>query len=163
VNVTLDGKKALIAGGIVVAALGVAYGIGRYQGHTRVAAVESELETTRSGLESQLEKTKRDLTGEIEATESKLEAATTRAQRLDARRRIHLSLMEMRALNFGHARTHLQKAGKQLATAASGDEALTAVAQEIEATRIEPTDNLDAQIQRLQRLAKRVDELVPPE
>lgn len=159
---TSSTKNILIAIAAGLAAAGAAYGGGRWQGHVEADAVRAELEETRSQLGAQLEDTKKRLNTKLEETRSNLSECNTRAERLEARRRLHLAIEELTALNFGYAQQHLKKAGEQLAASAGQDEKLRTLADEIQKTDLEPTADLDEVKNRLKDFAERFDELVPP-
>ncbi|MFW5924709.1 MAG: hypothetical protein ACOCV4_01010 [Myxococcota bacterium] len=144
-------KTVLIPIVVVLVAAGIAYAAGRWQGGQKVKAVEAELTETRKQLESDLTETRSQLT-ECKQGES----------RLEARRRIHMAIEELDALNFGHAQEHLDEAGNVLAGAATGDAELGELAKELKAIDIEPSGQLDQQRNHIRRLADQFDQAVPP-
>jgi hypothetical protein len=112
----------------VVAALGAAYGTGRYQGKLTTDAAEQRA--------SDKEAEKKRATGEFDAQRD-------RAIRLEARRRLHLAVLAVEERNFGMAEGHLAKA-KALLGRAKGDAALDGLANELGAAKLSATDDLGA-------------------
>lgn len=144
-------KTVLIPIVVVLVAAGIAYAAGRWQGGQKVEAVEAELSETRQQLESDLTETRNQLT-ECEQG----------VDRLEARRRIHMAIEELDALNYGYAQKHLDEAGNVLAGAASEGSELGKLAKELKSIDIEPSGQLDQQRNHIRRLADQFDQTVPP-
>ncbi|MFW6050050.1 MAG: hypothetical protein ACODAU_02680 [Myxococcota bacterium] len=144
-------KTVLIPIVVVLVAAGIAYGAGRWQGSQQTEQVRSELNETKQDLEARLTRAQTSLT-----------QCRAQADQLEARRRIHMAMEELAALNFGYAQKHLASAGNVLAeTAAEGSE-LAELAKEVEETEIQATGQLEQQRAHLRRLVTRFDEIVPP-
>jgi hypothetical protein len=144
-------KRVLIPIVITVAVAGLAYGGGRLQGHMRTTQVQEQADQTAADLEGQLQQVRGELT-----------ACTQRADQLEARRRLHMAVEELNALNFGYAQRHLKAAGNILAEAAPGDPKMEAMAKELEEMQIAPSGQLEQQRQQVRHVIERFDAAIPP-
>jgi DNA repair exonuclease SbcCD ATPase subunit len=144
-------KRILIPIAITLAVAGIAYGVGRLQGHLHVKEVQGEAEETATALEGQVAEVRQELT-----------TCTQRADKLEARRRLHMALEELNALNFGYAQRHLQSAGRTLAGAAPDDAELQTLATTLEEMQVAPSGQLEQQRQQVRKLIEQLDAAAPP-
>ena len=141
-------KKVAIVGGVALATLATAYGVGRLQGAANTRAADER---------AQGEVDKR------EQTEGALASEKARVQRLEARRRLHLALLALDDRNFGIAQEHVTAAGKLLtASAPEKDSELSKLASEITSEKLVATEDLGVQRGRLVGWARRMDAAMPP-
>lgn len=80
---------------------------------------------------------------------------------LEARRRIHLAIIELDANNFGTAQAHLRGAAALLAAAPSTPE-VTSLATALQTLELAPSLDVPAQRAALTALASKFDSLRPP-
>jgi hypothetical protein len=80
---------------------------------------------------------------------------------LEARRRIHLSIIELDANNFGTAQTHLRAAAALLATT-PGTPEVASLATALKTLELAPSLDAPAQRAALTALASKFDSLRPP-
>jgi uncharacterized protein HemX len=132
-------KRALIVILVVLASAGIAYGFGRLQTSSKIDAAEQKA-------------------AEAEKTAAAVEA---RVLRLEARRRLHLALVQLEQRNFGIAEQHLTAAGALLEK--SKPEAdLGQLRTELAGARLKASDDIAAQRAKIAAWAARFDELSPP-
>lgn len=143
-------KRVVIPIAITLVVAGIAYGVGRFQGHMALGEARAEAEERASELEAR-----------IAQAQSELATCEQRAERLEARRRLHMALQELDALNFGYAQRHLHAAGRTLAAAAAGEAEIQELAQEMQDTQIAPTGQTEQQRGRIRELMERLDAALP--
>lgn len=132
-------KKYLWGIASVVLLVGGAYLGGRLQ-------VQKELTTATSELQTSLER----------------QVAQQRAvDELEARRRIHLSIIELDANNFGTAQAHLRAAAALLGSD-PGTPELTSLSTALRTLELAPSLDVPAQRAALTALAAKFDSLRPP-
>lgn len=144
-------KRIVVPIVITLVVAGIAYGVGRLQGHMQLEQARQEAEETAGQLEGQMAQAK-----------GELAACTLRADRLEARRRLHMALEELNALNFGYAQRHLHSAGRTLAEAAPEDAKMQELGKELQDMQIAPTGQLEQQRRHVRQLIDRFDAAVPP-
>jgi hypothetical protein len=138
-------KKYLwIFAGLVVA-VGGAYGGGRLQTQSELDALGDGLTTARHELQAstQLQASQRQELAELEA-----------------RRRMHLAIIELDQNNFGTAQEHLRAGAALLQAPASAD--VAALGAAMRTLELAPSVDLAAQRQALLQLASKFDALRPP-
>jgi hypothetical protein len=144
-------KRVLIPIAVTLVAAGAAYGAGRLQGHLHVKDVQAQATEAEAGLQ-----------GQVDQARQELVTCTQRAEKLEARRLLHMGLEELNALNFGYAQQHLTQAGNVLASAGD-DEAMQALAKELKELKVAPAGQLEQQRQQVKRLIDRFDAAAPPQ
>jgi hypothetical protein len=136
-------KRALVVLLVVAASIGIAYGAGRLQTSSAIASAEqraSEALTAKSAAEAQL--------AQVQA-------------RLEARRRLHLALLQLEERNFGTAEQHLSAAAALLAKSKPDGE-LEKLRADLAAARLKASDDVAAQRAKIAGWISRFDALVPP-
>lgn len=137
-------KRIAIQTGVALAAIGAAYGVGRFQTSQRIDLAEKRAEEA-SAL--------------AKATQEELARERGLTQQLEARRELSLALSSLEKRNFGIAEEALVRAAQRL-EGSSGD--LDAVRKAIEGTRLVASEDLDAQRAKLLDLVRRFDAALPP-
>jgi hypothetical protein len=132
-------KRALILLGVVAAAVGIAYGAGRMQTASRIAAAEQQASKAQQASET-------------------LEA---RVLRLEARRRLHLALIQLEERNFGSAEQHL-KAAAVLLERSKPEGELEKLRALLAQARLKAGDDIAAQRAWIVSWATHLDTLMPP-
>jgi hypothetical protein len=132
-------KRALILLAVVAAATGIAYGAGRLQTASRIDAAEQQAQQAQQARAS-------------------LEA---RVLRLEARRRLHLALIQLEERNFGSAEEHLKAAAAQLGQSKPEGE-LEQLRAHLAQARLKASDDIAAQRVWIIAWATRFDALMPP-
>jgi hypothetical protein len=138
-------KRFAIWSGAVLAALGAAYGVGRFQTAQLIDAAEKR---TAQALE----------TGK--ATEQTLIAERNNTKKLEARRQLHLALIALDQRNFGIAQERLAQASQLLSGHSTGE--LEAVRAQLAASKLVATEDLEAQRGKILDLLRRFDAALPP-
>jgi uncharacterized protein HemX len=132
-------KRALIVIAVVLASVGAAYGFGRLQTSSKIDAAEQKA--------AQAEQT--------------AAAAETRVLRLEARRRLHLALIQLEQRNFGIAEQHLTAAGALLEKTKPQGE-LEQLRANLAGARLKASDDIAVQRTKITAWIARFDELSPP-
>lgn len=136
-------KRALIVLLVVAASIGIAYGAGRLQTASAVSSAEeqaSQAQQGRSAAEAQL--------AQVQA-------------RLEARRRLHLALLQLEERNFGTAEQHLTAAAALLGKSKPEGE-LEQLRVAVAGARLKASDDVAAQRSKIAGWITRFDVLVPP-
>jgi hypothetical protein len=128
---------------VVAASVGVAYGAGRLQTSSAIDAAE---ENASKASEART------------AAEAKLLAVESR---LEARRRLHLALLQLEERNFGTAEQHLSAAAALLAKSKPEGE-LEQLRAALASARLKASDDVAAQRSKIAGWISRFDALVPP-
>ena len=136
-------KRALIVLLVVAASVGIAYGAGRLQTSSAIDAAE---QNASKAAEART------------AAEAKLLAVESR---LEARRRLHLALLQLEERNFGTAEQHLSAAAALLAKSKPEGE-LEQLRGELASARLKASDDVAAQRTKIAGWISRFDALVPP-
>jgi hypothetical protein len=140
-------KKLLIGGGIALILLLAAYGGGRLQGAS--AAREADDRAKAAAEKS-------------EQAAKALAAERAQIERLEARRRLHLSLIALDERNFGIAQKHLAASAKLLERSTPKDGELAKIAAELSAERLVATEDLAAPRGKVLGWVRRIDQAMPP-
>lgn len=138
-------KRIAVYAAVSLAALAAAYGVGRYQTSGAIDAAEqktAEVAQARS------------------ATEQTLAEERNAIKKLEARRHMHLSLLELDKRNFGIAQEHLDHGARLLAGHATGE--LETIRASLAATKLRATEDLETQRVKLLDLIRRFDAALPP-
>jgi hypothetical protein len=136
-------KRALIVLLVVAASIAIAYGAGRLQTSSAIDAAEAKA-------------------AEALKAKSLAEEQLGQAQgRLEARRRLHLAVLELEARNFGTAEQHLSAAAALLAKSKPDGE-LEKLRAELAGARLKASDDVAAQRAKIAGWISRFDALVPP-
>ena len=132
-------KRIGIAVLVVLAAVGIAYGVGRMQGAMGTEAAEKQ---------------------RAEA-EVRLAACVTDVKMLEARRQLDLALRAMDDRNFGIAQDHIKQAGQFLSEANVQGE-VAELATQLKKTEVMAATNFEDQRDKVLSLIQRFDALLPP-
>jgi len=132
--------------------VGAAYGVGRFQGASKVQEADARASAAASASASA-----------VSSTRVALDVERGKVARLEGRRRLHLAMVAMEDRNFGIAEEHLVVARKQLGGAAGGDPELAKIASELEALKIVATDDIGEQRKKLLDYCRRIDNVLPPQ
>lgn len=139
-------KKVLwTLGGLVLLGGGAYFG-GRLQMQQRVDAAGDQLAVA---------------TRELQASHERQAEQQREVDELEARRRIHLSIIELDANNFGTAQAHLRAAAALLVATPSTPE-IASLASALQTLELAPSLDIPAQRAALTALASRFDGLRPP-
>jgi hypothetical protein len=136
-------KRALIVLAVVAASVGIAYGAGRMQ---TAGAIDSAEERASQSLKA--------------ASAAQIRLREVEA-RLEARRRLHMALIQLEERNFGIAEQHLTAATAQLAKSKPSGE-LEQLRASMADTRLKASDDVAAQRAKIAGWVARFDALVPP-
>lgn len=101
------------------------------------------------------------LTSTTSALREDVAAREGTIKQLEARRRLHLTLLAMDERNFGIAQQNLTAAGILLGNASEGNSGLAALSQEMRGLNIVAAGNFAAQREQVLGLARRLDALLP--
>lgn len=142
----------LIAAGSVLAALLLAYGIGRLQGAAQLDEVEAKAERA---LETEQQASSK--------LQAELEAERSRASRLESRRRLHLALLALDERNFGTAQAQLAGAARLLEKSRleTGSD-LDKLKAQLAGYKLVAGEDVGQQRDYLLGLTRRFDQLVTP-
>jgi predicted negative regulator of RcsB-dependent stress response len=133
---------------VFVLGVGGAYGAGYFQMQAKVDAATAQVSAAQNDLQ---------------AAQRKEAAERQQVTELEARRRIHLAIMEFDQNNFGTAEEHLRAAAAELDSVRSaGDTALAGLAASLRKVQLAPSLDLTAQHTALLDLAKAFDKARPP-
>lgn len=143
--------RLIVAGALgLLGALAASYTVGRVEAAAKTEAVRA---AAREVSEKQDEA--------VATLRARLRAQSTRVTLLEARRRLHLSLIALGQRNFGIARDELRKAARLLAgTKGAASESLKALSQDLESYETVVTENLGDQRADLIAFAARLDEAI---
>ena len=136
-------KRAMIVVAVVAASVGIAYGAGRLQTASAISSAEERASQSAQG-QSAAEAQLREVQG-----------------RLEARRRLHLALIQLEERNFGIAEQHLTAAAALLAKSKPDGE-LEQLRAAIAGARLKASDDVAAQRTKIAGWISRFDVLVPP-
>lgn len=139
-------KRILLFVGLGLVALGAAYGAGFLTQHLKLGEAE-ELAGTK---DQETQKAKRDVDQE-----------RAKVMRLEARRHLHLALLDMEARNFGMAQEHATQAGALLVASAPEGE-MKQLAQEVKAFRLTASEDQSSDRKTILGFAEKLDKLMPP-
>jgi hypothetical protein len=139
-------KKLLWSLLVVVLGLGGAYFLGWFQTRTQVTALDRQLASAHESLAS---------------VEERVESQRQQLTELEARRRIHLAIINFDQNNFGTAQAEL-RAAATLLEATPGNVELAALARSLRMLELAPSLDLGAQRGALLQLAAKFDALRPP-
>ena len=137
-------KRIALQSAAALAALGAAYGIGRFQTAQRIDAADQRAT---------------EATELARAAQEELARERGLTEQLEARRELSVALGALEKRNFGIAEEALQRAAQRL-EGSTGD--LEAVRKAIAATRLVASEDLEAQRAKLTDLVRRFDAAVPP-
>lgn len=138
-------KYLWLFGGLVVVG-GGAYGAGWLQMQQRVDAASEQLAVA---------------TRELQTSRERQAEQQRELDELEARRRIHLALIEFDANNFGTAQQHLRAAAALLEASPSSPE-VAALAAALRSLELSPALDIASQRAALTSLATKFDNLRPP-
>jgi|SoiMethySBSTD1v2_1073268.scaffolds.fasta_scaffold23567_3 uncharacterized protein HemX len=132
-------KRAAIVLAVMLAGVGIAYGYGRFQTSSKIEAAEQK----------------------ATQAEQARDAAEARALRLEARRRLHLALIQLEQRNFGIAEQHLTAAAALLGRGKPEGE-LEQLRANLAGAQLKASDDIAAQRAKIGAWVARFDELSPP-
>ena len=130
-------KRILLGAAAFVLSVGVAYGVGRFQGTGQV----------------------RDAEARMQDAEQKLRSEQQKVTSLQARRHLHLALLAVDERNFGIAQKELEAAGRLIAQATDKPEH-SKIAADIQRHKLIATEDLGAQRQKLLGWTRALDALL---
>ncbi len=144
-------KGIAIGIGVAIAAAGIAYGVGRYQGEARVT--EAEQRALSAGSAS---------SAAVLGSKVSVDVERGKVARLEARRRMHLALIALDDRNFGTAQEHVTIARSWLASAKGADVEVLKLGADLEAFKVVASEDVGEQRTKMIALCKRLDDLLPP-
>lgn len=137
-------KSFAIRSALVLAAMGAAYGVGRFQTSEKIDAAEQK-------------------TAEVTAAERAAQRALAEqrnvTKKLEARRQLSLALAQLDKRNFGLAQEELEQAAQLLAGHSTGD--LETLRSSIASTKLVATEDLETQRGKILDFVRRFDAVVP--
>jgi hypothetical protein len=139
-------KKFLWSLLVVVLAIGGAYFAGWFQTRSQITGLDQQLSSARELLAS---------------AEQRADGQRHQLTELEARRRIHLAIINFDQNNFGTAQSEL-RAAATLLEATPGNVELAALARSLRTLELAPSLDLGAQRGALLQLAAKFDALRPP-
>ncbi len=141
-------QRFLILTALAVLALAVAYTVGRVQTASHVTEAQHKVE--------QIDKSQKH-------TQSRLDSETALVDQLEARRRLHMTLLALDQRNFGIASEHMHAAAKLLAKSnPPPGSALAKLEQQVSGFKLVATEDLAGQRQKILDMIHTFDQLVPP-
>jgi len=148
---TANAKATAIGVGVALVCVGAAYGVGRFQGASKVEEADRRASAAASASASA-------------ATSARVAVDIERGKvaRLEGRRRLHLALIAIEERNFGIAEEQLKAARKELASAPGADPELTKISSELDGYKVVATDDTGDQRKKLLDWCKRLDATLGP-
>lgn len=145
------GKQIAIGVSAAVVAIGVAWGIGRFQGNAKVEEAERRASAAASASASA-----------VAASSVAAEVERGKVARLEARRRLHLAIIALEDRNFGIAQEHVAAAKAFLLAAKGGDPEVQKLATDLDAFKVVATEDVGDQRKAILAFCKRLDDAMPP-
>lgn len=145
------GKQVALGVSAAIVAVGVAYGVGRFQGNAKVDDAERRANAAASASASA-----------VASSSIVADVERGKVSRLEARRRLHLAIIALEDRNFGIAQEHVGAARAFLATAKGGDPEVQKLATDLEAFKVVATEDVGDQRKALLAFCKRLDDAMPP-
>lgn len=144
-------KQIAIGVGAAVLAVGVAYGVGRFQGNGKIDEAERRATAAASASVSA-----------VSASSVAVDIERGKVARLEARRRLHLALIALEERNFGIAQEHVGVAKAFLVSAKGVDPEVQKLGAELDAFKVVASEDVGEQRKALLGFCKRVDDAMPP-
>jgi len=146
-----SGKEIAIGVSAAVVAVGLAFGVGRYQGSGRIEDAERRAGVAASASASA-----------VAASSVSADIERGKVARLEARRRLHLAIIALEDRNFGISQEHVAAAKAFLVSAKGADPEVQKLGADLEAFKVVATEDVGEQRKALLAFCKRLDDAMPP-